>query len=106
MEQRHIPCPDDKIREAIEQGLDQVCFGVAMDCSAPLFWHRRSKPTALVQNSGTVFFIDAGQGAFAVTARHVLEGYAHATQTESLVCRCSGDLLDDVGGARGWPRQL
>ena len=45
---------------------------------APLCWEALEDDGRIVLRNGTVFFLDAGQGPFAVTASHVYQGYLEA----------------------------
>jgi len=86
---------------AIRAGFAQVLLDATFDCSAPIYWFSiagdRRGP---VLNNGTIFFIDTGAGPFAVTARHVLEGYREAIRAEPrTLCEIGGvgfDLLSNL----------
>lgn len=43
--------------------------------AAPIFWEYRGVKGDLRQNNGSIFFVNAGKGIFAVTAKHVFDGY-------------------------------
>jgi len=84
--------PDPSILNAVKR----VYFGVAMECSAPIFWHRRTEPSTAVVNSGTIYFVNAGQGTFAITAKHVLEGYEQALEGQELTCMIAELPIDPL----------
>lgn len=48
---------------------------------APIFWVRQADDGTDIINNGSMFFIDAGQGLFAVTANHVFEAYLKAKRS-------------------------
>ena len=69
---------------AIEAGFADQLFGIAFNCTAPIYWYGASgsdldDPT----NNGTVFFVDAGSGPFCVTAQHVRESRRPLNPVES-----------------------
>jgi hypothetical protein len=45
---------------------------------APIFWETLDNEDRVVLRNGTIFFLDAGEGVFAVTAGHVYDGYVRA----------------------------
>lgn len=50
-------------------------------CSTWIFWYRPVGPSRhVIVNNGTVFFLDAGRGAFGFTASHVIESLREAKE--------------------------
>ncbi|MEE8393440.1 MAG: hypothetical protein V3R66_03780, partial [Rhodospirillales bacterium] len=52
--------------------------GLAAMYVAPLFWQEKDQQGNASIRNGTMFFLEAGEGPFAVTARHVYQGYRTA----------------------------
>ena len=64
--------------EAIELcrgSFGKVMRELAASYVAPVFWEERNKEGGVRLRNSTMFFMDAGEGPFAVTARHVYQGY-------------------------------
>lgn len=86
-------------RQAIEQiqaGFADPLFEIALLCSAPIYWFevRGGRPLPPL-NSGTVTFVDAGAGPFAITADHVYRGYLDDRASLAGVnCQISSELFD------------
>lgn len=93
------PLSKEEAIRAIRAGFAQVLLDVAFNCSAPIYWFRMTGDRrGPVLNNGTIFFADTGVGPFAVTARHVLEGYRHAIQQEPrTLCEIGGVTFDPLG---------
>jgi hypothetical protein len=93
------PCPKEKATQIIRAGFVDVLLDVAFNCSAPIYWFRvTSDQRGPVLANGTVFFVDAGAGPFAVTARHVLEGYRKsAREHPHTLCEIGGVSFDLLG---------
>jgi len=54
---------------------------MANDCSTWIFWHRPADASRhFIVDSGSVFFLDAGEGPFGVTASHVIQALRDAKQ--------------------------
>jgi len=85
--------------QVIRAGFAQVLLDVAFDCSAPVYWYSIADyQRGPVLNNGTIFFVDAGVGPFAVTARHVLQGYREAVRAEPrTLCEIGGVDFDLLG---------
>ena len=56
----------------------KVMGELAASYAAPVFWKERNKEGQIRLRNGTMFFLDAGEGPFAVTARHVYKEYCVA----------------------------
>ncbi len=85
----------------ILSGFVRVLLDVVFDCSAPIYWFKVTRgQRGPVLNNGTVFFVDAGAGPFAVTAKHVLDGYRTAVHEHPhTLCEIGGvsfDLLSNL----------
>src|SRR6266481_8528671 len=80
----------------IRAGFGRVLLDVTFQCSAPIYWFRfTAGHRGPVLNNGTIFFVDAGAGPFAVTARHVLEGFRSAvTANGTTLCEIGGEAFD------------
>ena len=73
-------------------GLGKEELKFAASITAPLFWVRRCANGSVMVKNGSVFFLDAGQGAFAVTAAHVvLECLDDSRSPEFLSCMIGGN---------------
>ena len=62
-------CKGDYGKETLKQVADYV---------APIFWVARDECAELQFSNGSIFFVDAGSGIFAVTANHVYEEFVRA----------------------------
>jgi hypothetical protein len=49
---------------------------------APLYWAVRDEDGSFGSHNGTAFFLDAGEGLFAVTACHLVDGWNASRATE------------------------
>ena len=56
----------------------KVMRELAASYVAPVFWEERNKEGGIRLRNSTMFFMDVGEGPFAVTARHVYQGYRAA----------------------------
>ena len=56
----------------------KVMRELAASYVAPVFWEERNKEGRIRLRNGTMFFLDAREGPFAVTARHVYQGHCVA----------------------------
>lgn len=62
---------------------------------APIFWQELKKEGGIRLRNGTMFFMNAGEGQFAVTARHVYQGYREAKSNfPESVCQLSNLPFD------------
>ena len=65
----------DEAKAIMSGGLgDYELERVAGYC-APLYWAVRDAPRSVSSHNGTAFFLNVGEGVFAVTACHVIDGY-------------------------------
>ena len=82
----HSSVIDEAIGDFAEVELEFVA-----SITAPIFWVLRdSNGTDTVKN-GSLFFMDAGEGVFAVTASHVVEECLHDTRLPTFVqCMIGG----------------
>jgi hypothetical protein len=72
-------------------GLGQAEVELAASFTAPLFWILRGERGETIKN-GSVFFLDAGEGVFAVTASHVVEECFADSRSPSFVqCMIGGN---------------
>lgn len=65
-------------------GLGKAELEFVMSLTAPLYWIIREGHGYRVQN-GSAFFLDAGEGIFAVTANHVIEGWKRDCDNRDVV---------------------
>lgn len=86
------PKSNDHAKQMLEDGLGEVYHRIAMSCSVPFAWTRRGEDRVL--HVGTAFFVDAGRGPFAVTARHVVEGYRRDAAAGPVACFLGRAPLD------------
>jgi hypothetical protein len=93
------PISKEERIQAIRAGFAEVLLDVAFDCSAPLYWFSTSNnQRGPIASNGTVFFVDAGVGPFAITAQHVLQGYREAVLGDpSTHCEIGGIEFDVLG---------
>jgi hypothetical protein len=85
--------------QAIRAGFAKVLLDVAFDCSAPLYWFSTANnQRGPIASNGTVFFVDAGVGPFAITAKHVLQGYRETVLRDpSTLCEIGGIYFNILG---------
>jgi hypothetical protein len=71
-----IPQIEDMAEAIImSAGLGRAELEIATSYTAPLYWVVRSRTGKIEARNGSAFFLDAGEGVFGVTARHVIEGW-------------------------------
>jgi hypothetical protein len=76
----------------IHGGLGEYELKWIISLCTPLAWTVRSENGDVHTRNGTAFFLDAGEGLFAVTACHVIEGWRHSTALEDAgPLRLAGD---------------
>src|SRR5215831_4682860 len=87
---------EEEGRRLIEAGFSDVLVETASRCTSWILWHVGvGAAEREIVNNGTVFFVDVGQGAFGVTAAHVIAGLEHAKLCHSdLICQVGNCLLD------------
>jgi len=67
--------------------------------TAPLYWVIRNDSGAPEVRNATVFFLDAGNGPFGVTADHVIKGYEQDRCMNRVVaCQIGHDLPFEIDG--------
>lgn len=66
--------------------------------AAPFFWEYRDAGGELRQRNGSMFFVDAGKGIFAVTAKHVFDGYLECLKASNIT---DFGIVPDVFGRPG-----
>ena len=69
-------------RALIHGGLGKYELELVISFCAPLAWNVRSQNGDIHSRNGTAFFLDAGEGVFAVTACHVIEGWRKSREIE------------------------
>ncbi len=87
---------EEQGRRLIEAGFSDVLVEAASRCTTWILWHvAASGSEREIVNNGTAFFLDAGKGAFGVTAAHVVAGLEQAKLCHSdLICQVGHCLLD------------
>lgn len=93
--------PDMTREEAakiLRSGFGKALLQEAMRVSTAIYWGEAVRgQTPRIRNSGTLVFLDAGQGPFAVSAHHVIEVYRQAlAQEPGLVCYVSNEVYDPL----------
>src|SRR5713101_7270969 len=90
-------------RRLIAAGYSDQFVQMANDCSTWLFWHRQTEASQrVIVGSGTVFFLDAGQGPFGLTAFHVIEALQEAkSRFPTLGIQLGNTTLDPSASLRG-----
>jgi hypothetical protein len=68
----------DEGEALVRRGLGKYEPELVTSYCAPLAWNLRSENADVRSRNGTAFFLDAGEGAFAVTAAHVIDGWLKA----------------------------
>lgn len=88
------PLTKEEATKVLKKGFGRVLSKVVLGCSVPVLWYRPEEFHAnRVSNSGTAFFVDAGSGAFGITAQHVIQGLRDAQADRA-------DYICQVGAAR------
>lgn len=85
-------------RAIMSAGLAKAELEFVMSVTAPLFWIMRDGNRSIRARNGSAFFLDAGQGVFAVTAAHVLQECRRAIDLGNLVSVQLGDIQIDLEG--------
>jgi hypothetical protein len=87
---------EEEGRRLIEAGFSDVLVEAASRCTTWIVWHvRASGAEREIVNNGTAFFLDAGKGAFGVTAAHVVAGLeSDKLRHSGLICQVGHCLLD------------
>ena len=86
---------EDGARQLLRGGLGNELLRAAANYVAPIFWGDPSSDEQVIENNGSVFFVDCGHGAFAVTAEHVIAGYEEAQRADaSMRCQIANHVFD------------
>jgi hypothetical protein len=72
----------EEAKAIMRGGLGKYELELVTSFCAPLYWAIRRDNGDVHSRNGTTFFLDAGEGLFAVTACHVIEGWRKSKQTE------------------------
>jgi hypothetical protein len=90
---------EQQARTMMAGGLGRAELEFATSITAPLYWIIRDSPRQYRVRNGSAFFLDAGEGLFAVTAHHVIEGLRRDSAAENVVAVQLGlDLRLDFSG--------
>jgi len=78
----------DEAKELIKGPLGKELSKIAASYVAPLFWEKQADSESVVLNNGSIFFLDCGEGLFAVTADHVYQAYLKQKEkSPNIVCQ-------------------
>jgi hypothetical protein len=72
----------DEAKAIMAGGLGDYELELVTSYCAPLYWAARDEDGSFGSHNGTAFFLDAGEGLFAVTACHVVDGWNASRATE------------------------
>jgi hypothetical protein len=90
---------EQEARAIIAAGLGRAELEFAMSLTAPLYWIIREDENQYRVRNGSAFFLDAGEGPFAVTANHVVKGWRDDQAKGNVVAlRLGLDLQLDFAG--------
>lgn len=90
---------EQEARAIMAGGLGRAELEFATSITAPLYWVIKEAPRKYRVHNGSAFFLDAGEGLFAVTAQHVIEGLRGDTAAGNVVAVQLGlDLRPDFAG--------
>jgi hypothetical protein len=70
-------------RALIHGGLGEYELELVISFCAPLAWTECAQNGNIRTRNGTALFLDAGEGTFAVTAYHVIEGWRQSTELQN-----------------------
>lgn len=90
---------EQEARAIMAGGLGKAELEFATSITAPLYWIIKEAPGQYRVRNGSAFFLDAGEGLFAVTAQHVIQGLRRDTAAGNVVAVQLGlDLSPDFAG--------
>jgi hypothetical protein len=90
---------EDEARAIMAAGLGRAELEFATAVTAPLYWIIRGSDKRYRARNGSAFFLDAGEGPFAVTANHVIEGWrGDCAETNVVALQLGRDLPLDFEG--------
>lgn len=72
----------DEAKAIMSGGLGDYELERVTGYCAPLYWAVRDSPCSVTSHNGTAFFLNAGEGLFAVTACHVIDGWMASRASE------------------------
>ncbi len=79
------PVLDEEAKKILRRGLGRAELEFAASVTAPFFWVLRGSDGIVSYKNGSVFFLDAGSGVFAVTANHVVQECMNDTKSSMFV---------------------
>jgi hypothetical protein len=74
----------DEAKAIMRAGLGRYELDLVTSFCAPLYWAIRYPDRSFSSQNATTFFLDAGEGAFGVTACHVIDGWLAARQMQDV----------------------
>jgi hypothetical protein len=83
----------DEATALLKGGLGKALKETAASYIAPIFWDRSN---GAVENNGTIFFLNCGEGPFAVTADHVFKKYLEEKEEHTNICCQVGNMRIDL----------
>lgn len=93
---------EDEARRIMSGGLGRAELEFATSICTPLYWVVEEAEGRRRPRNGTVFFLDAGEGVFAVTAAHVLAGLDEDRRSQTVVAVQLGhDMTLDLNEQHG-----
>ena len=90
---------EDEAKAIMSAGLGAAELEFAMSITAPLYWIIREGDKKFLARNGSVFFLNAGEGVFAVTANHVVDGWREDCRSHDVVALQLANLPIDLSGA-------
>jgi hypothetical protein len=90
---------EKQARAIMAAGLGRAELEFVTSLTAPLYWIMHEGDKKYRVRNGSAFFLDAGQGPFAVTAHHVVEGWRRDRGSGNVVAlQLAHDLPIDFNG--------
>jgi hypothetical protein len=90
------PISFEKAKELVNGSLGSVYRGIALRCSAPLFWFRPSERPANILHNGTVTLVRTPKRTFGITAAHVVEQYEQDASVAGVNLQLGADLIAGI----------
>jgi hypothetical protein len=89
----------EEAKAIMKAGLGEAELRFVTSLTAPLYWINRTADGKYKARNGSAFFLNAGEGAFGVTAAHVITDFRKDCATGQMVaCQLGHDLTIDFKG--------